>query len=108
MNWTVLSSAHELEQLIAASHSLPQLIFKHSTTCNISAVAKARLDKALQPTTVFFHYLDLLKHRNLSNNIATLFDVAHESPQVLLIKNGKCIYNESHLGIYMDEILEQA
>lgn len=107
MNWKELSSSEELEQLIAASHSKPQVIFKHSTTCSISAVAKKRIDKHEQQSDLPFYYLDLLKNRTISNNIATLFDVEHESPQVLLIKNGKCIYNESHLGIYIDEILEK-
>lgn len=106
MDWIVLSSTKELEQLMAASYTLPQVIFKHSTSCNVSAVAKKRLDKQPQPSSVSFHYLDLIKHRSISNNIATQFDVEHESPQVLLIKNGKCVYNESHLGIYMDDILE--
>lgn len=108
MNWNQLSNSHELEELIAASHNTPQLIFKHSTTCSISAVAKKRIDKHEEQPDLPFHYLDLLKHRSISNNIATLFGVEHESPQVLLIKNGKCVYNESHLAIYMEDILEKA
>jgi bacillithiol system protein YtxJ len=107
MNWTPLRSTEELNSLIALSHTNPQVIFKHSTRCSISTVAKNRLEKEDQPPALAFHYLDLLQHRNLSNNIASLFDVEHESPQVLLIKNGKCTYNESHLAIAMDEILEQ-
>jgi bacillithiol system protein YtxJ len=50
----------------------------------------------------------LIAHRNISNKITELFKVQHESPQVLLIKEGKCVYDESHLGISMDEIEEQA
>ena len=54
-----------------------------------------------------FFYLDLLSYRQLSNKIAQIFSVPHESPQILLIKNGECIYEESHLGITADDLQEQ-
>jgi bacillithiol system protein YtxJ len=56
---------------------------------------------------VDFYFLDLIQHRNISNKIAQEFSVFHESPQVLLIKNGECVYDESHSGISMDEIADQ-
>jgi bacillithiol system protein YtxJ len=49
-----------------------------------------------------------LNFRSISSEIAEKFQVHHESPQVLLIKNGECVYDESHYGIMMDEIVEQA
>ena len=55
-----------------------------------------------------FHFLDLIAHRRLSDKIAAEFLVEHESPQVLLIKNGECVYDESHNGIVMDDIIEKA
>jgi bacillithiol system protein YtxJ len=106
MNWIPLSNADELEHLIVLSQQTPQVIFKHSTTCNISAVAKSRLDKGKAPADTSFYYLDLLSYRSVSNSIAERFSVEHESPQVLVIKNGKCVYHESHMGIMMDEILD--
>lgn len=106
MNWIPLSTAEELEHLIVLSEQTPQVIFKHSTTCNISAVAKGRLDKSSSPDDTGFYYVDLLTYRSVSNHIAERFGVTHESPQVLVIKNGQCVYNESHMGIYMDEIIE--
>jgi len=66
---------------------------------------KTRLEKETFPESIDFFYLDLLKYRNLSNKLAEDFNVHHESPQVLLIKNGDCIYEESHNGIRMEEIL---
>jgi bacillithiol system protein YtxJ len=66
------------------------------------------LERASAPAGVDFYYLDLIKHRNISQKIADVFDVSHESPQVLLIKNSECIYDESHSGISMDDIAEQA
>lgn len=107
MNWITLRSHEELEQLIALSKEQPQVIFKHSTRCSISNVAKNRLEKAQAPGDVNFYYLDLLNYRPVSNAIAETFAVEHESPQVLLIKDGKCVYNESHMGIDMEELKDQ-
>ena len=107
MNWIPLRSTEELEQVILLSQEKPQVIFKHSTRCSISSVAKGRLEKATAPEETPFYYLDLISYRSLSNSIADRFAVEHESPQILVIKNGKCVYNESHMGINMDEIKDQ-
>ncbi len=104
MNWIPLSSAEELEKLIRKSEQQPQVIFKHSTRCSISAVAKSRLEKSEAPEEIPFYYLDLISYRPLSNSIAERFGIEHESPQILVIKNGKCVYDESHMGIDMDEL----
>ncbi|HEU4903326.1 MAG TPA: bacillithiol system redox-active protein YtxJ [Flavisolibacter sp.] len=108
MQWIQLTDEEQLKQLIAKSGAKPQVIFKHSTRCSISSVAFQRLQKAQQPNGIDFHYLDLLAHRPLSNKVAEVFQVHHESPQVLVIKDGKCIYDESHLGISMMDIVESA
>jgi bacillithiol system protein YtxJ len=105
MNWKTLSNETELLHLVSLSFNKPQLIFKHSTTCSISSIAKSRLDRATVDTLDCW-YLDLLSYRLLSNSIAEKFSVHHESPQVLLIQNGECIYDESHSSIYMDDILD--
>lgn len=107
MNWIDLITQEQLDALISASAQQPQIIFKHSTRCSISTMAKARLERSYQPMGANFYYLDLLRHRNLSDAIARLFHVRHESPQVLVIKNGACVYTESHSGINMDDINEQ-
>jgi bacillithiol system protein YtxJ len=108
MNWINLNDEGLLNEIKVKSAEKPQLIFKHSTRCSISSMAKNRLDRAEQPEGIDFYYLDLIANRNLSNKVAEVFDVEHESPQVLLIKNGACIYDESHMGITIDEIEEQA
>ncbi len=107
MNWINLVSEGQLAQIKASSTQTPQVIFKHSTRCSISVVAKNRLDNAEVPDGVDFYYLDLLNHRNISAKIAEDFNVYHESPQILLIKNGECVYDESHGGIRMEDILEE-
>jgi bacillithiol system protein YtxJ len=105
MNWHPINTLDQLEQIKSASFNTPQVIFKHSTTCSISKMALDRFERAETPENVDFHYLDLLNYRAISNEIATFFQVHHESPQVILIKNGECIYDESHYGIMMDELI---
>ena len=106
MNWIPLNSPEELEHLIVLSQQQPQIIFKHSTRCNVSSLAKNRLERSTAPEDASFYFLDLISHRQLSNSVAERFAVEHESPQILLIKDGKCVYDESHTGIDMEEIKE--
>jgi bacillithiol system protein YtxJ len=107
MNWISLTQLSQLDELDSLSKHTPAVIFKHSTRCSISSMAKARLEREPPPENVTFYYLDLLKNRELSNAIATKYAVHHESPQVLLISEGNCVYEESHNGIAMAEIAEQ-
>lgn len=108
MNWTEIGTEFHIHEIKERSKQKLQLIFKHSTRCSISSVAKNRLERNSQPAEIDFHLLDLLRHRNISNKIAEDFAVFHESPQVLLIKNGECVYDESHNAISMDDITMQA
>ncbi len=108
MKWIPLTDEGQLSQIISQSQTKPQVIFKHSTRCSISSVAWQRLQKASQPEGMDFYFLDLLAHRLISNKIVETFKVHHESPQVLVIKNGECVFDESHLGISMNDIVRQA
>ncbi|MBS1778472.1 MAG: bacillithiol system redox-active protein YtxJ [Bacteroidetes bacterium] len=108
MNWIALTEEAQLDQIKEQSKQQPVVIFKHSTRCSISDMAKGRLERKMAPENVQFYYLDLIRYRNISNDIAKVFGVHHESPQVLLIKNGECVYDESHNGISMEEIAEKA
>lgn len=105
MNWQPINTIDQLEQIKSASFTKPQVIFKHSTTCSISRMALDRFERDNAPENVDFHYLDLLNYRSISNAITEFFQVHHESPQVILVKNGECIYDESHYGIMMDELI---
>jgi bacillithiol system protein YtxJ len=108
MTWNDLTEESQLAEIKKQSATQPVVIFKHSTRCGISAMAKTRLERATAPESVTFYCLDLVRYRSISNKVAELFGVHHESPQVLLIRNGSCVYDESHNGISMDEIIEQA
>ncbi len=107
MNWKTLNAPEQIAEILDNSFRQPQIIFKHSTRCSISSMAKNRLDRSEQPENTDFYYLDLIAYRDISNKVAADFDVYHESPQVLLIKNGECTYSESHMGISMAELEEQ-
>lgn len=107
MNWIPIHNAQQLNEIKELSKTRAQVIFKHSTRCATSSMAKSRLERNIQPPEIDFYYLDLIKYRSLSDTIAEDYGVNHESPQVLLIKNTQCVYEEDHGGIQMDEIVEQ-
>ena len=108
MNWNILQSEKQLNKIIERSKEVPCLIFKHSTSCPISSMAKSRLEMAwtLDGKTVEPYYLDLIAYRAISNKIAKDFGIRHESPQVLLIKDGICSFTTSHLDISVDGVKE--
>ena len=108
INWQTLHTDKQLEALLEQSHSRPQVIFKHSIRCAVSSVVKSRLERSAPPEGVDFHYLDLINYRQLSDRVASDLHVYHESPQVLIIKNGACTYDESHYGITMDDIAAES
>jgi len=107
MEWINLTEASQLDLIKELSAEKSVVIFKHSIRCSISSMAKSRLERQVQPAGVPFYYLDLINYRQLSNAVAADFQVQHQSPQVLIIRKGECIYEESHNGISMDEIAEQ-
>lgn len=100
MNWNKLTSDTQLDLIKEESATQPVLIFKHSTTCSISAMALSRMERNWADTAGIKPYmLDLLANRPLSRAVADAFNIDHQSPQVLLIQNGECIYDNSHMGI---------
>ncbi len=108
MTWITLQTEEQLHQLKQSSYTKPQIIFKHSSRCSISSVAKNRLERSAQPDELDFHYLDLIKYRPISAKISEDFNIYHESPQILIIKDGACVYDESHSAIDMKDIIAHA
>jgi bacillithiol system protein YtxJ len=105
MNWTSLDSANQID---AIKHNTGySLIFKHSTRCSISMMAKKRFEMDMDklPADIHLYFLDLIKYREISNQVAQDFQVYHESPQMLVIKDGECILDQSHGAISVDEAL---
>jgi bacillithiol system protein YtxJ len=100
--WKNITTIEELETAIKTSFDKNVLIFKHSTRCIISkTVLRNFEDDATKDANekIEFYFLDLLEHRNVSNEIANKLNVEHQSPQILLISNGKCFFNASHEAI---------
>ena len=100
INWIPLTDLGQLNEIMELSHQQPVAIFKHSTRCSISRMALKQFENEFDlEGSVTPYFLDLLNHRDISNEIATRFEVYHQSPQLLLIKEGKSIYDASHSDI---------
>ncbi len=111
MNWQKITSSEDLVKINQQSYYQKVLIFKHSTRCSISATVLSRLERSWKEEEakhIILFYLDLLSYRELSNQIATFYGVVHESPQVLLIDKGKCMYHASHFDINFAEIIHES
>jgi len=109
MNWNELTDLETLEKINEISQSKPVIIFKHSTRCSISAASLNRLERKWdtdQAQNLEAYFLDLTANRDISNAIADKYGVEHQSPQILLIQNGECVYDNSHFGISFDEVIE--
>ena len=109
VNWVVLKEEQQLEDLKKESFEKPVVILKHSTRCSISSMALNRLENYwdVPGETATAVYLDLIVYRNISNKIAADFGITHQSPQILIIKNGACVYNISHNQIDAEAIKAQ-
>jgi bacillithiol system protein YtxJ len=106
-HWISLTDLQQVFTVKEESYNKPQVLFKHSTRCGISTLALKRIENAGITPDADFYFLDIIRFRNISNQVANDFKVDHESPQLLLIRNGTCVYNESHLGVDMQELVEQ-
>lgn len=108
MIWNSLTDINQIGQIVQRSHQQPCLIFKHSTTCPVSSIAKHRLEGDWDFATdeLEGYYLDLLAYRPVSNAVAEQLHVHHESPQIILITKGEVVLDASHLGISIAEIKE--
>ena len=104
MKWIPLTTDTQLDEIVGQSATKPVVIFKHSKRCSISSTALSRLERAWNADATPAYYLDLIAYRPISTAIAEKFDIEHQSPQVLVIKNGDCIYAATHWDIAFDEI----
>ena len=99
--WIPLNNEAQLNLIVEKSKSKPQLIFKHSTRCGISRMVINQFIEAYDFDQKDFdlYFLDLLSYREVSNEVAYKFQVLHESPQLIIIKNGRVEAHASHGGI---------
>ncbi|WP_370476593.1 bacillithiol system redox-active protein YtxJ [Tamlana flava] len=99
--WITLTELQQLENIKAQSETKTQFIFKHSTRCGISRMVKNQFEKdfGFDENQADLFYLDLIAYRDISNAIAETFQVVHESPQLLVVKNGTVVAHASHGGV---------
>ena len=100
INWIDLTDLGQLNQIIQDSTEKPVVVFKHSTRCSVSRMALKQFENEFNlMDEVDTYFLDLISYRDVSNEIASRFQVVHQSPQLVLIKDGKSIYDASHSEI---------
>lgn len=106
MQWKNITDLSQIDQI--QQQEGYSLIFKHSTRCSVSLMAKKRfeMDWSVLPEDTSLYFLDLISYRDISAQVAETFQVHHESPQILLIKNGDCILDASHSDISAEEVAE--
>lgn len=104
-NWIPMTNLGQLNEIKMLSETKPVIIFKHSTRCSVSRMALKQFENEFDWTeNVAAYFLDLLEYRDISNEIASRFGVYHQSPQLILIKEGKAIYDVSHSDIDAEEL----
>jgi bacillithiol system protein YtxJ len=111
MKWHQLDSLSQLEQIDKESENQNILLFKHSTRCGISNTALNRIErnwKEEHSEIIKPYDLDLLNHRDISNQVAAKYQVKHESPQAIVISKGRSIFSQTHSEIRLEEILENS
>ncbi len=100
IDWKLLINLIQLDEMVTLSHEKPVLIFKHSTRCGISRMALKQFENEFDlQEGIATYFLDLLNHRDVSNEIASRFSVVHQSPQILIIKGGNAVYHASQSDI---------
>ena len=109
LNWINLENLKQLDDINAQSFSIPVVIFKHSTSCSVSRMALKNFEREfdISNSTIVLYFLDLLSFRAISNQIALDYQVVHQSPQLILIKNAVSVYNVSHSDIDAQDLKNQ-
>ncbi|HSK14415.1 MAG TPA: bacillithiol system redox-active protein YtxJ [Phnomibacter sp.] len=104
--WIELHHLQQVDDLLRHSYSRPQIIYKHSHRCNLSSISRRRLEQNGPFTPADHYFIDVIAQRVISRHLSDALHVPHESPQVLVVVNGECIYDESHFGITALELAE--
>lgn len=109
VEWNELTEIKQLDDIIQESAETPAIIFKHSTRCAISRMALRNFESEynIEEGRVKPYFLDLLEHRDISNEIANIFHVQHQSPQLLVVKDGVVVYHTSHQDINAGVVKEK-
>jgi monothiol bacilliredoxin len=107
MHWIHLTDEDQLQKIVVRSEEKPQVIFEYSSCCDLSETIFQRLQNKRCPQHVDFHFLNLTGHADIAEKVSSIFHVAEVSPQILIIKDGECIFNESRAEICLEQIMDQ-
>lgn len=101
-----LDKMEQFDEIDEISQTKSVVLFKHSTRCSISRMALKQFDAEFNypEEKIDWYLLDLLNHRDLSNEIASRYNVMHQSPQIVVIRNGKAVFNASHDSISAEDL----
>lgn len=104
--WKIMESEEDLKNAIAQSFERKVVIFKHSTRCHISKTVLRNFENEVSNSdkNVDYYFLDLIDHRPISNKIAEDFGITHQSPQLIVLENGKAVKDASHQSISVNLI----
>lgn len=110
VNWHPLTRMEQLEEMEKASNDQPVALFKHSTSCGISAFVRRKIESSFKKDgegNARLYFLDLLAHRDISNEVARRWGVRHESPQLIILRNEKVVDHASHASISASMVQKQ-
>ncbi len=107
--WKNIESIQMLDELVSLTQDNAVLIFKHSTRCSISMMALTRFESEwdLNISNCDLYFLDLIAYRDISNKISEITGVIHQSPQVIVLRKGEVLYEESHNSISARDIKKE-
>lgn len=105
VGWKQLLDVLQLDDLVIESKENPILIFKHSTRCGVSRMVLKQFENEFDlQEEIIPYFLDVLAHRNVSNEIASRFGIRHETPQIVVIGNGQLVFDASHSDINVADL----
>ncbi|SDS37461.1 bacillithiol system protein YtxJ [Gillisia sp. Hel1_33_143] len=106
ISWIEIKQMEMLDEIVEASKHHPVAILKHSTSCGISRMVLRQFEATydIREEDMKLYFLDLLSYREISNKIASRFNVPHQSPQLIVLSEGKVIYDASHSEISADKL----
>src|ERR1051326_6092589 len=106
MHWIHLTDEDQLQKIIVRSQEKPQVIFQYTPGVFLSEIIFQRFQTKCCPERVDLHFLDVTAHANISENVSRAFHVSHHCPQIIVVKDGECIFEDSGVKISLEEIME--
>ncbi|HEY0099087.1 MAG TPA: bacillithiol system redox-active protein YtxJ [Pyrinomonadaceae bacterium] len=105
-NFAPVTDKGELDELLARSHDAPVVLFKHSTTCPISARAHRQMLQLSTEEAGRIALLIVQRARELSQRVAEETGIQHESPQAIILRNGQAVWSASHFDITAEAVAQ--